>query len=82
MALDSGASQSVAIQLQRGDHGPFSTLKTVTLSSPEGYFDVHAGFSASGRVRLAYTFPSADPFLSLGELGTTIYSRYVSVTAR
>jgi hypothetical protein len=82
MALDSGASQSVAIQLQRGDHGPFSTLKTVTLSSPEGYFDVHVGFSASGRVRLAYTFSSADPFLPPGELGTTIHSRSVSVTAR
>jgi hypothetical protein len=40
MALDSGEAQSVAIQLQPGGHGPFSTLKTVTLSSPEGYFDV------------------------------------------
>jgi hypothetical protein len=82
MALDSGEAQSVAIQLQPRGHGPFSTLKTVTLSSPEGYFDVPVGFPASGQVRLAYTFPSADPFLAARELGTTFYSRSVSVTAR
>ncbi|MGH2866945.1 MAG: hypothetical protein ACRDNK_05170 [Solirubrobacteraceae bacterium] len=82
MALDSGQSQSVAIQLQRGGHGPFSTLKSVPLSSPAGYFDLPVVFPASGRVRLAYTFPSGDSFLPVGEPGTTIYSRSVSITAR
>jgi hypothetical protein len=62
MALDGGDPQTVAIQLQCGGHGPFSTLKTVTLSSPEGYFDVSVAFPASGKVRLAYAFPAATRF--------------------
>jgi hypothetical protein len=80
MAQDTGTPQTVAIHYQRGGRGPFSTLRTVTLSDPEGYFDVRAGFPAGGNVRLAYTFPTSDPLAPAGQLGTTIYSRLVSLT--
>src|ERR1700720_4483981 len=47
-------SGKVEIQFQRGSHGAFTTVKTVTVSvSPtsRGYFDVRIAFPASGSVR-------------------------------
>ncbi|MBV9837643.1 MAG: hypothetical protein JO156_05965 [Solirubrobacterales bacterium] len=77
--LDTGASQSVQIQFQRGSHGSFTTLKTVPITNAQGYFDVHMKFSGSGTVRLAWTYPSVDMFLPGNALGVTVYSRSVQL---
>ncbi len=84
--LDTGTSQKVQIQFQRGSHGAFTTLRTVTISSSRGYFDLHMAFPASGSVRLAWTYPKNDPLLSQGHVtpaeGATVYSRTVRVTVK
>jgi hypothetical protein len=46
------------------------TVRTVTITNPEGYFDVHVTFPGSGTVRLAWTYPH----------GARVYSRSVNVT--
>jgi hypothetical protein len=76
MARDGLGAQTVAIQLQAGGHGPFTTIRTV---SATGYFDVHLAFSRSGNLRLAYRYPATDPFLPVGFAGTTAHSRVVKV---
>jgi len=68
--LETHADQRVAIQFQSGSRGPFRIIRTVTLTSPHGYFDVAQKFPTSGTVRLAWTYPS----------GQTIYSRLVNIT--
>jgi hypothetical protein len=78
--LDSGHTQTVAIQLRADGRGAFTTLKTVNVSGSNGYFDVHLTFKTSGTVRLAYTYPETDPFLPAGIAGTTIDSRPVKIT--
>ena len=85
--LDTGAVQKVQIQFQRGSHGAFITLRTVTVTSPRGYFDVHMSFPASGSVRLAWSYPKNDPLLSPGVQlkpaeGDTVYSRTTPVTVK
>ncbi|HET6868958.1 MAG TPA: hypothetical protein VFH80_23805, partial [Solirubrobacteraceae bacterium] len=84
--LDTGRPQHVQIQFQRGSHGAFTTRRTVTISSPRGYFDLHMAFPASGSVRLAWTYPIDDALLSQGKVepaeGATVYSRTVRVTVR
>jgi hypothetical protein len=69
-ALDSGASQHVAIQFRRGSSGRFQTVRMVAITSPRGYFDVRQAFTASGSVRLAWT----------DSAGSTVHSRTVSIT--
>jgi hypothetical protein len=77
MNLDTHTGQTVAIQLQAGGHGAFTTVKTV---SANGYFDIHMAFASSGNVRLAYTYPAAaDSLLPVGVAGTTIDSRSVAI---
>jgi hypothetical protein len=84
-SLDTGgAPQQVQIQFQRGSRGAFTTLRTVTITSARGYFDLHLSFPASGTVRLAWSYPANDPLLtpSLITPGDpdTVYSRSVKVT--
>lgn len=85
--LDSGMPQQVEIQFQHGSRGSFTTLRTVTISSARGYFDLHMRFAASGSVRLAWTYPKNDPLLSPGvhlspPEGGTVFSRTVRVTVK
>jgi hypothetical protein len=77
MARDGQGPQSVAIQLQAGGRGSYTTIRTVNAGG--GYFDVHVNFTQSGNLRLAYTYPAGDPFLPVGVAGTTAHSRTVRV---
>src|SRR6516165_6535549 len=82
--LDTQAPQQVQIQFQRGSRGGFTTLRTLTVNTVRGYFDLHMRFPASGSVRLAWAYPKNDPLLSPGKVnppqGATVYSRTVKVT--
>jgi hypothetical protein len=85
--IDSGTPQQVQIQFQRGSRGTFVTVRTVTISSSRGYFDLRIAFPASGSVRLAWTYPKQDPMLSPGLVGrplegSTVYSRTARVTVK
>jgi hypothetical protein len=85
--LDSGMPQQVQIQFQRGSRGAFVTLRTVTINSSRGYFDLRMTFPASGSVRLAWTYPADDPMLSPVQLGRplegdTVLSRTARVTVK
>jgi hypothetical protein len=51
------AQPQVAIQFQRGSRGPYTTLKTLTVTDPRGYFDLPVRFPGSGSIRLAWTYP-------------------------
>jgi len=84
-SLDTGGTpQQVQIQFQRGSRGAFTTLRTATITSVRGYFDLHLSFPASGTVRLAWSYPANDPLLtpSLITPGDpdSVYSRSVKVT--
>jgi hypothetical protein len=84
--LDTGTPQQVQIQFQRGSRGAFRTLRTVTVNSVRGYFDLRLTFPGSGSVRLAWSYPTGDPLLNPGTVrppeGDTVYSRTVRVTIR
>jgi hypothetical protein len=84
--LDTGTPQQVKIEYQRGSHGAFTTLRTVTINSSRGYFDLHMAFPASGSVRLAWSYPKDDPLLTQGRVnppeGATVYSRTVRVKVK
>ncbi len=79
---DTGSAQTIAIQFQRGSHGAFSTLRTLQVNDPRGYFDLRLRFPASGTVRLAYTYPDSDPFLPANALGVSVHSRSQQITLR
>jgi hypothetical protein len=64
--------QSAQIEFQPRSHGAFTTLRTVVISNPQGYFDLRLAFPRSGTVRIAWTPPGAAP----------IYSRSQSITIR
>jgi hypothetical protein len=55
-----------------GPGAPFHVIRTITVSDRDGYFDVTQKFSASGRVRLAWSYPH----------GPTVSSRAVDLTVR
>ena len=61
---DSGRSRSRSSC--RRATGAFTTLKTVPITSSNGYFDIKMKFPSSGNVQLAYTYPSGDPLLPVG----------------
>jgi hypothetical protein len=82
MTLDTGQPQTVRIQIEPHDRGPFQTIRTVTISNPRGYFDVRVPFSVSGHVRLAYTYPTGDDLLTGGLGGQQITSRLVQIEVR
>jgi hypothetical protein len=85
-AIDSHAPQRVRIQFRRGSAAPWSTVQTVTITNPRGYFDARVRFPSSGSVRLAWSYPSGDPLLppSHGEplWPLAVHSRGVNVTVR
>jgi hypothetical protein len=71
--------QAAQVQFAPGSGGAYVPVQTVTVSDPSDcYFDLRIPFAASGKVRLAYTYPAASPGLG----GTTVYSRTVAVTVR
>jgi hypothetical protein len=76
MIKDGNGPESVAIQLNN------KTIDTVTVTGSVGYFDVHIKFPRSGNVRLAYTYPTVDPFLPVGVAGSTVYSRSFAIKVR
>jgi hypothetical protein len=82
MALDTGATQTVALQQQPGGRGPWQTIQTIAVGGADGYFDLRTALPTGGRLRLAYTYPQADVLLPVGVAGSTIYSRVVSVKIR
>jgi hypothetical protein len=53
------------IQFHPGSHGAFTTLRTVTVANPRGYFTTTVPFTQSGSVRIAWS-PGG---------GATVYSR-------
>jgi hypothetical protein len=77
-----GDLQTVKIQFQRASRGPFKTLRTLTVTDPRGYFDVHLRFPGSGTVRLAWDYPTFDQALGYFDplLPHTAYSRLVRLT--
>ncbi|HET7049142.1 MAG TPA: hypothetical protein VFI54_12840 [Solirubrobacteraceae bacterium] len=81
---DTGYTQLVEIQFQRGSRGPFKTLRAVRVTDPHGYFDLRMSLPASGTVRLAWTFPASDELLGYFDplMVRTAYSRSVRVTLR
>jgi hypothetical protein len=82
MKLDTGMAQVVQIQFQRGSRGSFTTLKSLTINDPRGYFDLRLTLPASGTLRLAWTYPSTDPLLPTDALGVTVYSRSQKVSVK
>jgi hypothetical protein len=73
------STPTVQIQMQKGGHGDWSTIQTVRVSTTTGYFDIHPKLPYGGNLRLAYTYPEAQPFLPIGVPGSVIYSRTVKV---
>jgi hypothetical protein len=69
-AQATGAAQRVMIEFRPGGKGTFSTVRTVPLNDPHGYFDVDVKFDRSGQVRLGWSYPH----------GPTIHSRTASVS--
>jgi hypothetical protein len=64
--------QQVEIQFKPTSGGRFTTVQTVPLTGPHGYFEVRQVFPGSGSVRLRWTYPH----------GQTIFSRTVDITLR
>ena len=69
---DTGTAQRVKIEFQPKAGGGFRTLRTVTVTDPDGYFDVLATVPGSGTIRTAWSYPH----------GPEIVSRSVAVTVR
>ncbi|MGI8715036.1 MAG: hypothetical protein ACR2NR_18010 [Solirubrobacteraceae bacterium] len=62
--------QQVQIQFKPDSGSGFTTVQTVKLTGPHGYFEVRQTFSGSGTVRLAWSYPR----------GPQIFSREQAVT--
>ena len=75
-----GKAKQVAIQMQ--SHGSWKTIHTITVNGSTGYFDTHLRLSSGGSMRLAYTYPSNELGLPVGDAGKTVYSRTLKVTVR
>ena len=76
MKKDGSGTPTVAIQLNR------QTIKTLNVTGSGGYFDIRMKFPRSGTVRLAYTYPTTNPFLPTSDLGTTVFSRSIKISVR
>ncbi len=72
-----GEAQAVQIQFAAGSSSNYMTLKTVTVTDQNGYFDTHAAFPGSGTVRLTWTYPADDALLAPGY---PAFSRHVKIT--
>jgi hypothetical protein len=81
---DTGDTQIVEIQFRRGSSGPFTTLRTVPVTDPHGYFDLRMNFPSSGTVRVAWDYPASDGLLGSFDpmKPRTAYSRSVAITLR
>jgi hypothetical protein len=81
-----GRSQQVQIQFQRGSTGPFTTLRTVTVTNVRGYVDLRVTFPATGSVRLAWSYPTMAQLSASSPAapvaGDTVYSRTVKVAVK
>jgi hypothetical protein len=71
-ARETGKPQRLELQFEAGSHGPFKTIRAVTLTNRYAYFDVDQVFTQSGLLRASWTEPG----------GRTFYSRSVTVTIR
>ena len=60
------------IQFQRNSRGAFTTVRRLSVTSPQGYFDLRVTFPASGSVRVRW----------VGANGAAIYSRVNRITVR
>ena len=75
--LDGFGAQRAQIQLDSGSG--FKTINTVT-AKKGGYFDVHMKFPSSGTVRVQWTYPASDSFLTDPDVeGQTIDSRTFAI---
>lgn len=74
------SSSASHVQIQQKSGGTWKTLATKTVRKANGYFDTHLRFTKGGSLRLAYTYPASDPFLPVGDAGTTVYSRTLKVS--
>jgi hypothetical protein len=72
--------RTVSIQMRSKSHRTWTTIRTVTVSPKTGYFDIRMTLPYSGSLRLAYTYPTTEPFLPPDVGGSTIYGRTVKVT--
>jgi hypothetical protein len=63
--------QQVQVQFQGSSNGQWSTVDTVTVTNPHGYFEIRQAFPSSGSVRLRWTYPKGGP---------TVTSRTVDIT--
>jgi hypothetical protein len=75
-----GTARQLSIQMQSG--GSWKTIHTVNVNAATGYFDIHLKLSSGGSMRLAYTYPSNELGLPVGDAGTTVYSRTLKVTLK
>ncbi len=75
------SARKVAIQL-KAKGGSWKTIDTETVSASTGYFTAHVKLPSSGSLRLAYTYPGAELGLPLGDAGSTVYSRTLTVTVK
>ena len=70
-------SQTVQIQFQARGKGPWKTVRTIKTKS---YFSVKQKFPATGKVRIAYTYPKSDALLPPGQAGHLIIGRTQRIT--
>jgi hypothetical protein len=57
-------AQTVQIQFRPGSATAFKTVKRVTITNPNGYFELHQMFDGSGSVRLRFSYPDGQQILS------------------
>jgi hypothetical protein len=76
---ETGAAQMVEIQFKPSSGGDFTTIRSLNVTDPHGYFDTHVAFGGSGTVRLRWNYPANDPLL--GSEGT-VFSRLVKLSLR
>jgi hypothetical protein len=82
MSLDSGQPQTVQVAFQAHDRGPFTVVATIPVTNAAGYFDRRIRFAASGRMRLAYTYPAGDELLPTGLDSEQVTSRSIQISIR
>jgi hypothetical protein len=68
--------ETVEIQFAPSGTTDFSTVASVPITDPDGYFDTDISFPATGNVRLAWTYPQDDSLLDPGQ---QIFSRTVGI---
>jgi hypothetical protein len=80
-AADGHGTQYVSIQFERRGSRRYRTLRRVRITNPRGYFEVAVKFPRSGAVRLAWEYPSSDPYwFNPFDSGDWIYSRVTGVS--